>query len=127
MSFRDDFFRTLNHEKPSEVPFDLRLCDSLMAVLKEKNSDNPSEYFDSGFRRVSIKPTKYPIDYTPYFEGLEKVDTITEWGLGLRGGSMYHLPHLLLQCRTLLHLKRYGIFLYLMSWLTIAGRALTKI
>lgn len=90
MGFRDDFNRTLNHEKPREVPFDLRFCDALMNILNNKNSDDPSEYFDSGFRRVAIKPTKYPNDYTPYFEDLEKVDSITEWGLGLRGGSMYH-------------------------------------
>jgi len=90
MGFRDDFYRTLNHEKPKEIPFDLRLCDSLMKILKEKGSDDPSEYFQSGFRRVTLKPTEHPNDYTPYFEGLGRVDKITEWGLGLRGGSMYH-------------------------------------
>jgi len=90
MSRREQFFKAMHHEKPDETPFFLVFCDAQLKKLKEKNANDPLEYFNSSFREINIKPTQHPNDYTKYFEGLGKIDSITEWGLGLRGGSMYH-------------------------------------
>ena len=90
-SRREDFFRSVRLERPARTPFYFTLCDSLIEEFERRSGKrNYFDYFGMPFRAVSMEPTRNPPDYSPYFEDLQPVDEINEWGVGYIRGSQYH-------------------------------------
>lgn len=90
-SRREDFFRSVHLEPPAKTPFYFTLCDSLIAEFQKRTGKRDYfDYFDMPFRAVSVEPTCNPPDYSMYFEDLQPVDEISEWGVGYIRGSQYH-------------------------------------
>jgi uroporphyrinogen decarboxylase len=90
-SRREDFFRSLRLERPAKTPFYFTLCDSLIREFERRHGERDYlDYFDVPFRAVSVEPTRKPPDFSSYFEDLQPVDEINEWGVGYIRGSQYH-------------------------------------
>lgn len=90
-SRREDFFRSARLEPPAKTPFYFTLCDSLIGEFEQRHGKQDYfEYFDMPFRAVSLEATRNPPDYSMYFEELQPVDEISEWGVGYIRGSQYH-------------------------------------
>ena len=90
-SRREDFFRSVHLERPAKTPFYFTLCDSLIEEFERRHGkQNYFDFFDMPFRALSLKPTRNPPDYSRYFEDLQVVDEINEWGVGYIRGSRYH-------------------------------------
>ena len=90
-SRRDDFFRSVLLKRPAKTPFYFTLCDSLIEEFERRNGKQSYfDFFDMPFRAASLEPTRNPPDYSRYFEDLQPVDEINEWGVGYIRGSQYH-------------------------------------
>ena len=90
-SRREDFFRSIDLQPPAKTPFYFTLCDSLIAEFESRTGKRDYfDYFDMPFRAASVEPTRNPPDYSMYFEDLQPVDEISEWGVGYIRGSRYH-------------------------------------
>ena len=90
-SRRKDFFRSVRLERPVKTPFYFTLCDSLIEEFDRRHGKRDYfDFFDMPFRDVSPQPSQHPPDYSRYFEDLQAVDDINEWGVGYIRGSQYH-------------------------------------
>lgn len=90
-SYREDFFKAMRREQPERVQFYFSLCESLLEAFERKhNTRDYLTHYGVPFREVNINPTKHQHDFSGYFESDQVIDQITEWGLGLRRGSIYH-------------------------------------
>jgi uroporphyrinogen decarboxylase len=93
---RGDFFRSIRLERPDKTPFYFTLCDSLIAEFEKRfGKHDYFDYFDMPFRAVSLKPSQNLPDYSQYFEDLQPVDEINEWGVGYIRGSQYHFRRMI--------------------------------
>ena len=90
MGRREDFYRTVGKQRPNQIPFHFRLCDSLVQTFRRRTGkEDYYEYFDIPFREVSIKPSLHVPDYSKYHQA-KKIDFIDEWGVGYIKGALAH-------------------------------------
>ena len=90
-SRREDFFKAMRREQPERIPFYFSLCESLEEEFARKHgSRDYRAHYGVPFRDVNISPTRHQHDYSGYFAEGRIPDRITEWGLGLKKGSLYH-------------------------------------
>jgi len=96
MTKRENILTTLRRQKPERVPFCFWLCDSQAEEFKKRTGvDDYVEYYDFDFRHVGLAPTKYPIDYSPYFPNKPADVTINAWGVGHKPGSVAHFAKMI--------------------------------
>ena len=90
-SQRENFFKAMRREQPERIPFYFSLCESLEEEFSRKHgSRDYLSHYGVPFREVNINPTRHQNDYSGYFTEDQALDRITEWGLGLKQGSLYH-------------------------------------
>jgi len=88
MSNRDRVLAAMRWQRPDRVPFDFThgfTSPRLAQFRLETGHQDPNEYFGGAARTVDVGPTKYPNDYSGYFDHLPPRATVDEWGIG-------HLP-----------------------------------
>lgn len=93
LSERENFFRVMKGEGFERIPLFLTLCDRLKERLRtERGVTDSQAYYGIPFVYAGPAPSRYPVDYTPYYRD-KQVDYIGEWGDGHRYGSMEHFTH----------------------------------
>ena len=91
MTERENLLKALRRDHPDHVPHGFSLCESLEKQFIEKTGcSDYMEYFHMPYRYLDILPTKYPMDYRPYFKNIPEGMTIDEWGIGYLKGSFEH-------------------------------------
>ncbi len=91
MTPRENLIRAVKRNNPEYVPMYFCLCPSLKEEFKKRTGKTDYlEYYNMPIRYVGLKESNNPIDYTPYFEGLEEYSYIDEWGIGHKYGSIAH-------------------------------------
>ena len=88
MSSRERVVTAMRRRIPDRVPFDIThgfTAPRLDRFRQETGSDDPNAYFGGAARVVDITPTRFPHDYSSYFENFPPRATLDEWGIG-------HLP-----------------------------------
>lgn len=98
MSVRERFFKAVGRQSGDYIPFDFDLCPHLLGVFREKTGR--SDYKDV-FRmpmRFCHVPCSIPIPdnahYARYYER-DEADYYSEWGIGIRQGSLAHFVQML--------------------------------
>lgn len=93
LSHRENFFRIMEGRDFERFPLFFSLCDRLKQRLRdERGVEDPDAYYGLPFAFAGPAPSRFPVDYTPYFEG-KHVDYIGEWGDGHRYGGVEHFTH----------------------------------
>lgn len=96
MNERENLIRAIRRQNPDHVPFGLSLCASLEQTFKEKTGeDSYFEYFGIPYRYVDLLPSRFPADYSQYYDCLPEGAWIDEWGVGQVPGSVAHFTKML--------------------------------
>ncbi len=96
MTNRENLRRVVKRDHPAFVPFVFELCPSLYEQFKRRTGQTDyAEYYDFPIRYVTLPPTKFPNDYSPYFKNFPENGFVDEWGVGYRPGSTAHFTEFL--------------------------------
>lgn len=92
MNKRDNMLKALRRQDPEYVPHALTFCSSQIDELTRRTgSSDPFEYFDLAYRYIELNPTVLKGQYDKYFDNLDELAYIDEWGVGWKHSTIAHL------------------------------------
>lgn len=95
MSIREKFSNAMRRKSEDYVPFEFRLCPSLLEEFKKRTGvENYAEYYKFPARGTKVESLSDFARYHKYFKDLTDV-TVGDWGIGRKKGSVEHFTRML--------------------------------
>ncbi len=92
MNKRENMLQALRRQNPQCVPHALTFCSSqLNELIKRTGNEDPFVYFDLAYRYIDLNPTRLKGQYDKYFDNLQELSYIDEWGVGWKHSTIAHL------------------------------------
>ncbi len=98
-SYRELFIQAVKRKRSDYIPFDFDLCPSLYYTFKERTGhDNYKDYFNMPLRFCYV-PCNISADqnnhFSRYYDNPDSAVSYSEWGIGIRQGSVAHFVEML--------------------------------
>lgn len=96
MNKRENLLRALLRQDPDHVPYAFSLCPKLATEFRQRcGTDDYESWYGFPFRDVSLKPSRFPVDYSSWYQNLPGNARINDWGIAEIPGSVAHFTRML--------------------------------